>query len=288
MATMETTSGRIGCTTASRIVLYVFLAVTLSGVPGLAQPKDEAAKDERAQRYREMERRAKAIRLFQSKGGTDVEVPLLEKPLFRFDDPARLFHDGTMWAWGRSGRPLALVTLERYKTSWSYELISLSEGGIFAELGERGRWTPRGPNSQYQRFPNAPTPAENEAQRMLQMKALAGRFIASETAPEGGRYELRLLPQPIHRYSAEDGKLTEGALFIFAYGTNPEVLIVIECGRPEPKSVAWHYGFAPLSTAALSVRLDGSEVWKMPVPTTREPLREPYTGFADPDKDVPK
>ena len=41
--------------------------------------------------------------------GGHQKLERLAEPIYRFDDPARRFSDGTVWAWGRSGRPAAAV-----------------------------------------------------------------------------------------------------------------------------------------------------------------------------------
>ena len=90
------------------------------------------------------------------------------------------------------------------------------------------------------------------------------------------------MPQPIHRYSDERAKLIDGALFIFAYSTNPEILLAVECRREDDSQQAWYYGFARLSTAGLSVSLDGREVWAKAWPPPERMLHKPYMSFTKP------
>jgi hypothetical protein len=240
------------------------------------QAQEASVDDERARRAAEMEQRAKGIRVYQVRENDRLEVPRHERPLLRFSDPSRDFFDGTLWAWGTSGRPVAVVTLERYKSFWSYELVSLVEGGIAAQLPDGRRWAPGRPGLEWQRFPDAPVPAEVAAHRLLQMKALAERLSAVETVPEGD-CELRLMPTPIHRYSDRQGGMFDGALFIFVYGTNPEVLVVVECRDGEEP--VWYFSLSRLTTALVTVRLDGRAVWTKPALSAPNRLREPYMSF---------
>jgi len=265
----------------SALLILLSAAVGLHFVMGVAcccaQTKETGREDERAQRARQMEQRAQGIKVYQVKEGNKVEVPRHERPLLRFSDPARELFDGTLWAWGTSGRPVAIVTLERYQPLWTYELISLAIDGVAADLPDGRRWAPRKPGLEWQAFPDAPAPAEGEAQRLRQVKALAERFSGFETIGTGN-FELRRMPTPIHRYSSRDGGTLDGALFLLVYGTNPEVLIVLECqGNEKP---AWKYSLSRLTTAPVSVGLDGREVWTRPHIASLLGLDEPYMGFA--------
>src|SRR4051794_23510019 len=61
----------------------------------------------------------------------------VNEPIYRFDDPARKFSDGTVWAFGKVGRPAALLTFSLEKTpngdlQWVEEFTSLSSVPIRA------------------------------------------------------------------------------------------------------------------------------------------------------------
>jgi hypothetical protein len=121
-----------------------------------------------------------------------------------------------------------------------------------------------------QEFAAAPVPADSEPGRLEQMKDLANRMAAYE---DGGRVELRVSPGPIHRYSDEEAGLSDGAIFVFALGDNPEIALLIEARHQGEAEAGWHYGLARLGGASLSVTFDGREVWK----------REPTVGLKPQD-----
>ena len=52
------------------------------------------------------------------------------------------------------------------------------------------------------------------------------RFTATSEDAKGGRWNRRLLPQPLYRYESTDPDVVDGALFAFvtSAGTDPEVL----------------------------------------------------------------
>ena len=225
-----------------------------------------------------MRRRVQVSRTYWTEDGTRTNVKLREEPLLRFADPARVFHDSTLWGWGQTGRPIALVSLERYETRWSYELVSLSPANrVEVVLWEGQRWSPSKPGLVWQPFPDAENPAGTQIRRLSQMKALARRFKVAEEMPENQRYELRLMPRPVLSYSDPDAGLTDGAIFLFALGTNPEAVLLIECRRQESGRSTWYYAFTKLTTAAVTARLGGRVVWSVPLHVGRLPLREIYS-----------
>jgi hypothetical protein len=103
-------------------------------------------------------------------------------------------------------------------------------------------------------LPDAPKPAATATARLTQMRQLARRFAAKETYFQE-KVECRLIAQPIDRYQSEAQKITDGAIFALANGTNPEIGIVIETD-----GTRWRYGVLRLSAAESSVTLDGKEV----------------------------
>jgi hypothetical protein len=115
------------------------------------------------------------------------------------------------------------------------------------------------------------------------MKEQARRFRAFEYFAPGKqaaieRYELRLLPQPVSRHADPGSGLIDGTIFFLAYGTNPEVALLIEASRDGTSPPAWTYGLVRMGRAELHVTLDEGEVWKQPsisVPS----IHDSYAGF---------
>jgi hypothetical protein len=199
----------------------------------------------------------------------------------RFSDPARTFYDGGIWAFGDNGRPSFLVTLERYEETWAWELIGLSKEAVSVQFLDGWTWSPRMPAFELAPMPAAAAPASTVAARLRQMKGLVRRISAFETTGTGERFELRLMPQPLLTYGSSDGTPIDGALFAFAYGTNPEVLALIEAHSTDERPLAWHYGFLPMTTAAATGQIDGKDVWAKPL-SMQPKSQEPYTYLRDP------
>jgi hypothetical protein len=112
-------------------------------------------------------------------------------------------------------------------------------------------------------LPDSPPVHEREAHRLRHMKDQVRRFTAHEFwDPDNSRFELRLLVQPVHRYEDKNAKVWDGAVFVLAHGTNPEVLVLIEALGESLEKSKWHYSLARLGSAELHVEIDGREVWK--------------------------
>ena len=97
------------------------------------------------------------------------------------------------------------------------------------------------------------------------MKQIVRRFECHEDGgPARGRLQLRLLSQPVYRYSDADAGIQDGAIFAFGYGTNPDILLVIESDRQGESAPSWRYGVGRLGGGEAFVSLDGQEVWTQP------------------------
>lgn len=232
---------------------------------------------------------ARAVRLAVADAHAGKTAELLPEPIYLFDDPARRFARGAVWAWGTPGRPAALMTAAiQHRSngdSWLCELTSLAEASVSARVPGGPFWVPRGVPAPAA-LPKAPAPAGSESKRLLQLKELARRFAAYEfyhpnPAAEQERFQLRMLPQPVHRYADPAAGLIDGALFLFVYGRNPEVVLVLEARRGGAGGPGWSYAFGRIAGARLHVNLDGAEVWQAPR-QQQSAVFEPYWVFVRP------
>ena len=197
--------------------------------------------------------------------GRDAVIEMLPNPLLTYGDAARNNEAGTLWAWGKSGRPVAFLELYRnvgQNQPWVHALTLTSPELVQLAGPTEKRWTPKSSHFALKDVPNAPDVGDKPAVRLRQMKEINRRFEAHEFwDPNNSRFELRLLVQPVHRYLDESAKLTDGAVFVLAHGTNPEVLIQIEAHADE-QPPRWRYSLVRLGSAEMHVSIDGKEVWK--------------------------
>ena len=208
--------------------------VVITGGPGpRASGQDRApGADERAERLKEMALIAHSIKVFAvDEKGNEVAAEMREEPLQRWTDPTREFSDGGMWVWRAAGRPVAVVGIELYQY-WSLEFVSLSPSLVRGEYRPAGvQWKPAKAGAEFHEIADAPEPGKTESVRLRQMRELAHRFTAIERWADKGKFALRLLPHPIDRYATPASGTVDGALFLIAHGTNPEVLLLIDARR---------------------------------------------------------
>ena len=245
----------------SAIIVALGIAILLTS-PVLAEEdsksKSEAAKARLQAATEHMQRME--LRL---EAGDDL-IELIEHPLLTFGDAARANENGTLWAWKKSGRPLALLELYQPSEgeSWVHAISLTGMETVLLNSPHSMRWTPQIVQFELHKIPDAERPAEKNAQRLRQMKDLARRFTAHEFwDPKNSRFELRLLVQPVHRYASPSDGLHDGAVFVLAHGTNPEVLLQIEAVGKTLKEAEWQFSLARTGSAEMHVELDGKEVW---------------------------
>jgi hypothetical protein len=181
-------------------------------------------------------------------------------PIFRYSDPARVYPAAGVWRLGESGRPPALVSLEYWTRAETdeprlmFEFIAFTDQKLDLKADDQTTFHGDGIGATFAKIEDAPKPAASEKQRLLQMRSLARRFSASEKHM-GDPIDLRLLPQPLDRYTDKEHGVDDAAIFIFAYGTNPELVLLLENAEG-----GWRYGAMRMSWAALTLQLDDREV----------------------------
>jgi hypothetical protein len=269
-------AGRIIAQPAGRITALACWCGLFAVATAQDSPEAEAAREAR---LKAMYGIAQRFKVQAGEGADRKPVPLMEAPILRFNDPAREFHDATLWAWGESGRPLCLLAIEQYGDRSWFEMISLAAASQpFTAEAEALRWAPRSGGIDLKPFPDALPAADKAPRRLVQMKELLGQLAAYEVGRTDNRYELRLMPRPLHRYEDEKAELVDGAIFAFAYGTNPELLAVIEARGPAT-SAKWHVGFARCGTAEPHVLLKDKEIFTLPYAKGTGP-EDPYWNYS--------
>jgi hypothetical protein len=255
---------------ARRTIAIAFVSIgfasTAPWTGAATEEKEEApAEDDVSkQRIALMRERVAAIRVMS----TDDMLPerFEEQHIFRYSDPARGYVDAAVWRLGPKGRPAALITTELQPKVYAtprivYEYLSLTDVK-FQATSRDTRWQPSSSALEMKPLPKGPVPAPAVTARLLQMKQIAKRFTGFEVV-ESERCELRLIPQPIDRYVPSDKERADGAIFLLAFGTNPEAVLFVESD-----GMAWTYGFARLSGAAImNVSLDDATIWEVGPPT---------------------
>lgn len=201
-------------------------------------------------------------------GGKDVSAELKREPILRYTDPQREFPDATLWVWTVEGRPALFSKLERcqQKTvpSWQYCLTSVNDEGLAVRWQDGIVWKSRKPALKFQNVEVKEGPQKTASLRLVQLRNIARRFRARTTDRLSNSEEMRLLAQPIFRYSSAGQSLIDGAVFgLVSNGTNPDALLMVQVrkGADESQPV-WEYGCLGLSGDEITFDLDGSTVFQ--------------------------
>lgn len=200
------------------------------------------------------------------------------EPLLRFTNPVSGLQDGGFIVWkSESGRPMAAAQV--FLTGeelWIHEFQSLSPVRFRVTRDGKSIWEPNRAGVEVKPVPDAPSPALNAVQRLIQMRDIAKRFGCSdefEGRPKSD--ELRLLTKPLLRFGEEESDTVDGALFVHAHGTDPELMLIIECLKRGGQS-RWYYSLAPMTGYALKATLDDKPVWEV---NWRKPPFDPREPF---------
>ncbi len=261
-----------------RAALFLLIPILATTIYAQDPPADTSAVV-----MREMRRRVETLNVSLVTGNKPASCTFVEKPLLRYSDPARETVDGTLWLWTHEDRPAALLCLFTIPSdwkSWNYEWTSFSDQPLHVTGRPWWEWTPVAAEPKWLAVAGDP-PAASPTARLLQMKAIARRYTARETL-QGEPYTLRLLDRPLVRYAAQKQGVIDGALIAYAYGTNPEIVMQIECRQTDDDSREWRMTFARTSSAHVEV-LDGEKaIWSQPEVLSFE-AREPYYAAFGPD-----
>lgn len=196
----------------------------------------------------------------KSEAGEEKSLRPKSAPILRYSDPARVYPAAGVWRLGESGRPPLLVSVEYWLRAETdeprimFEFISFTDQKLELKADDQTTWRGDGGAAAFTPLENAPKPAASDRQRLLQLRYLARRFTASEKHM-GEFYDLRLLPQPLDRYTDKQRGVEDAAIFVLAFGTNPELALLIENAAG-----GWRYAVMRMSWAELAIKFDDKEV----------------------------
>ncbi len=244
------------------VAVLNFLMSDLVAAPDTPDEKSDEVNSARDARLEMMMRMAERYEIYVQ-ADPPKKLERVPKPVLRWTNPIRGARDGCLWLWTQNGRPEAIVSfypsLGTDGEQWDHEFQSLSHGKLRGERNRTPFWTPEKPGTEFKILPDAPPPADTVAKRSSQIRTLAGRFSGQVTVRDD-KSALRLLTTPIFRYSDRDAGVVDGALLVFAQGTDPELLLLLEA-RVERDVPQWHYALARMTSMPVEASLDERPVW---------------------------
>ncbi len=195
-------------------------------------------------------------------------LELRSRPILKWDNPEREDLHGALYAWQQKGRPCVLGSVFTYeyagKTWCRHEMLSIAPGAVTASFEGEVVWSPEASGLIWQSIDDAPTPLGSEAQRLIQMRALARSFSGILRITDKPPSKLRLLPRPLVRYEATDERIIDGAVFALTVSTDAEILLLIEARQREDDSAEYVFAAAPGHYHELELRRGDTAVWSAP------------------------
>lgn len=236
------------------------LWLVLFAAAGWADEPGQLSESGRKERLRKIRGIVETLNVTVLTGDESQAARLLSEPSLLYADNVRELSDSSLWIWEQSGRPVGATAVEWHRSptengSWTFEFTGLTAQKLRLTLPDR-EWLIETTSGASRRLLNADPPASTRTQRALQMKRLSERFTAVELHRREGRVELRRLPSPVYR-QAETAP-GDAAIFVFANGTNPEVVLAISTNDATRE---WTYALGALCAEEVVVYLDNMEVW---------------------------
>jgi hypothetical protein len=248
-----------------RWLLAALLPVVLTVGPANGQARDEPSEIRKT-----AEQLVDSLDLESLQRDTWVKAKRIDRPLLLYTDDTRGDDRGFLWGWGEKGRPLAVFEIfqkVQRRDIWITGIHNTSGGRLRASRLGAPWWLENDSDIAFKDIPSAPAVAPESSVRQRQMKLLAQNFTAYEVYYDKTRHDLRRLERALHSYRDDDARILEGGLFVFANGTNPEVLVFIEARQAPAKSSkpVWQFGVGRSSNAEFHVEYQGKEVSSAPL-----------------------
>jgi len=252
------------------VVLFVQLALPLAAQETATEKEFRGQDAQRVAAWLQVSHDHAADYRLTPKDRADAPLRMLPNAVFRHSQPVRGDDIGAVYLWvDESGLPAALGTVFAYSYGgpgerWvAHEFHSLASTPLTGKWREADAWSPVESGVEWNEVPEAPAAAESENARLRQMREIGRRMATHTTDGNDGRWELRLVTQPIYQYTAKQPSDTVGGgVFLFCQGTDPELILVLEARQVKGRR-AWLYALAPFTDYGLSVTLDGKEVWSL-------------------------
>ena len=223
-----------------------------------------------------------SVKSYEIYPDTDAKKRAEAVPVLRWANNQRGSEDGVTVLYVHSGRPLAVACVYPWQQRLEFGFESLSRGKVIARRDGPVVWQPQEPGVKFADVPEAPPVEASRPQRLRQMKGLAEKFrgtLLGWKQDNSDREELRLLTRPLYRYNPTEGAVIDGAVFAFAMGTDPEVLLLLEAVKdPTADAHRWQYAFVRRTSGELEARLGEQVVWHADrFPTQNDPRRSYFT-----------
>ncbi len=234
--------------------------------PAAEQDKDAVKEAESIQRKARVDFLGEAIKHFEVRVGEDrVESKLNPKPLLVWNNPVSGTRIGILAMFTRNDRPDVIAQFSfNSPTTVINEFHNFYGTDLEMKRDESTLWTPSTCSTKWNELPNADKGAETPQQRLIQMRRLAETFVVEDNFGWDKKElnQLRLMPTPVYRYGNPDDEVVDGAVFVYALGTDPEAILILECVRKN-EMLGWRYSVGPMSIYPLTAKLGDEVVYEI-------------------------
>jgi hypothetical protein len=186
---------------------------------------------------------------------------------------------GSIYVWTDAGRPVVIAKahINRSKSAWIDTMVPLMSAPIEMAHGNSVRWKPSEPEVVERMLSEAGEVAATNHGRQVQMRSIARRFQAAGTWGEEtpSQWEFRLMPNPLYRYTALPHGIMDGAMFGYAQGTNPEIILLVEAVRSDAGELRWRVAATRLTRYAVQLSWNGGLILDLPR-LDRGPVTAPF------------
>lgn len=251
------------------LLLVCTFGLLLSSVRGDEPLKvgDPEVRPEDALRKARVEFLAAAVKHFEVQVGEEaVESKRHPEPVLVYNNPVSGTKLGVLGLFTRNGRPdvMAQFSFSGPQSVFN-EFHNLCGDQVVLKRGAQTIWTPPETSTKWQTLETSEKPATTPQLRLVQMRRLAEKFTVEDSFGWDKKElnQLRLLTTPVYRYGNADQETIDGAVFVYALGTDPEAVLMLECAKGE-SGLFWRYGFGPMSIYALKAKLGETVVWEIP------------------------
>lgn len=260
--------------TFSRSIMIALIFACLSVGMTTESPAEEKKSDEdqtKAEAKTASERAAEEMTrwTFRLPKEQSRELTLNTTPILRWTNPAVGRVYGNVYLITSDNCPQAIACPYKWFVPWTsldMECVSLASGEIEGVREGQTVWLTEKPGVDWKPVPGNPAVGKSNLERQRQLKKLAEAFTAElidmRLSDKGEDQQLRQMTQPVYRYDSAKHHVSEGGIFAYVMGTDPELFLILEATDLD-KGNRWQYALARMNTDRLSVKFQGDVIWQV-------------------------
>jgi hypothetical protein len=185
------------------------------------------------------------------------------EPLLKYGDPTRDIGSSALWVWMDGEVPAMFQKIEvnvhqGSNDKWTWCFANASSQKLECAWPEVRRGTITVNEVPTGKVPESPKVKEDAPASAW---ALTARQLSRKFTARDGDDELRLLPRPLLEFKAEKQNIPYGAVFGFATGTNPSIVVIIQAEKKNGE-VVWTYRPLHMTSVTVELEYDGKKIWQ--------------------------